>query len=571
MEKKFAETAYQNYLLWGIVSSMSVTLCTIIDAALIGRFIGSTGLAIAGIATPVYMLYAFFGVTLAVGANVLIGRSLGAADKEAANRQMGKQLFLGLSLGLFFFAVSLIFQNDIVVFLGARDALFSQAKDYLMPVFISSPFFVLYQILSMSVRTDGNSRLAAIASGLVISVNLILDILLMGYFDWGVQGASLSLCIAEVLGVLLLLTHFGRKLSILKLSLTLPKLADLSQFIQNGFGVGSAYIFQALIMLIFNKMLLSDAANGVIYAAIYGVLYTISTIPTAFFDGAANAFAPVVSIFVGEQDTRSIMTVYRLGIKFTAVVSLVFCGITMLFPAPMLAFFGIDADSLAVAVPALRWFAISFLFTGFNMLFTAFWQTIGRAHLAGIMSILRNFAVILLFGIILIPHFHIAGLAMAHIACEALCFAMAISVLMIYSSKKYVASHYSPTGRVFEKYYSISTESVGDISADIELLCEEWEILPKQAFFMNFIAEEILLNIIKFGMEDGEGRHYIDIKLLEGDGSYTLRIRDDVKAYDPFASDGDEIDNGVLQVIRKRTKVCDYQRKLIFNYLYLII
>ena len=187
------------------------------------------------------------------------------------------------------------------------------------------------------------------------------------------------------------------------------------------------------------------------------------------------------------------------------------------------------------------------------------------------MSILRNFAVILLFGIIFIPHFHIAGLAMAHIACEALCFAMAISVLMIYSSKKYVTSHYSPTGRVFEKYYSISTESVGDISADIELLCEEWEILPKQAFFMNFIAEEILLNIIKFGMEDGEGRHYIDIKLLEGDGSYTLRIRDDVKAYDPFASDGDEIDNGVLQVIRKRTKVCDYQRKLIFNYLYLII
>lgn len=72
-------------------------------------------------------------------------------------------------------------------------------------------------------------------------------------------------------------------------------------------------------------------------------------------------------------------------------------------------------------------------------------------------------------------------------------------------------------------------------------------------------------------MKDGEGQHYIDIKLLEGEGSYTLRIRDNVKAYDPFASEGDNIDNGVLQVIRKRTKVCDYQRKLIFNYLYLII
>ncbi len=550
---------------------MSVTLCTIIDAALIGHFIGSNGLAIAGISTPVYMLFAFLGVTLAVGANVLIGRSLGAADKETANLQMGKQLFSGLLLGLVLLTVSLVFQNDVIAFLGARDILFPLAKDYLIPVFVASPFFVLYHILSMSVRTDGNSRLAAITSGIVISTNLLLDIVLMGYFDWGIRGASVSLCIAEVLGVLLLLTHFTRKLSILRLKVIVPKLADLNQFIRNGFGVGSAYIFQALIMLIFNKMLLSDGINGVVYAAIYGVLYTISTIPTAFFDGAASAFAPVVSIFVGEQDTQSIVSVFRQGIKFTAVVSLVFCGVTMFGTAPMLSFFGIDDTSLATAIPVLRWFAISFLFTGFNMLITAFWQTIGRARLAGIMSILRNFTVILLFGIILIPHFHITGLAVAYIGCEALCFVMALLVLLVSSSRKYVFQHYSPTGRVFEKYYSISTESISDISTDLELLCEEWNILPKQAFFLNFIAEEILLNIIKFGMKDGEGQHYIDIKLLEGENSYTLRIRDDVKAYDPFASEGDSIDNGVLQMIRKRTKVCEYQRKLIFNYLYLII
>ncbi len=550
---------------------MSVAICTIIDAALIGYFIGSNGLAIAGISTPVYMLFAFVGVTIAVGANVLIGRSLGAADKETANLQMGKQLFLGLLFGLFFLTVTLVFQDEVVAFLGARDVLFSPAKDYLIPVFVASPFFVIYYILSMSVRTDGNSRLAAIASGVVISINLLLDFVLMGYLNWGIRGASVSLCIAEVLGVLLLLTHFARKLSILRLKVIVPKLADLNQFIGNGFGVGSAYIFQALIMLIFNKMLLGDDINGVIYAAIFSVLYTISTIPTAFFDGAANAFAPVVSIFAGEQDTNSIVSVFRQGINFTAVVSLVFCGLTLLFPAPMLAFFGIDATSLDIAVPALRWFAISFLFTGFNMLITAFWQTIGRARLAGIMSILRNLAIILLFGVILIPHFNITGLAVAYIACEVLCFVMALLVRFISSSKKYVLSHFSPTGRVFEKYYSISTDSISDISTDIELLCEEWEILPKQEFFLNFIAEEIVLNIIKFGMKDGEGQHYVDIKLLEGDGSYTLRIRDNVKAYDPFASDGDSIDNGVLQVIRKRAKVCEYQRKLIFNYLYLII
>ena len=171
----------------------------------------------------------------------------------------------------------------------------------------------------------------------------------------------------------------------------------------------------------------------------------------------------------------------------------------------------------------------------------------------------------------MISHFNITGLALTYIACETLCFIGSILVLLISSSNKYVLEHYSPTGRVFEKYYSISTNSIGEISNDLQLLCENWNIQPKQTFFLNFIAEEILLNINKFGMEDGEGQHYIDIKLLEEKDSYILRIRDDVNAYDPFASNGDDIDNGVLKVIRKNSKVCEYQRKLIFNYLYLII
>lgn len=369
--------------MWGIISSMSVTVCTIIDAVLIGNFVGSSGLAIVGIATPVFMLFAFLGTTLAVGANVLIGKALGAGDRQEANLLMGKQLFIGVLLGLLLFAVTICFQNPVIVFLGARGTLFSSAKSYLLPVFVASPLFVLYPVLSMSVRTDGNSRLAAIASGLVIATNLLLDLLLMGYFDWGIRGASFSLCIAEFLGVLLLLTHFGRKLSILRLCIFLPKIADGKEFVQNGFGVGSAYIFQALVMLIFNRLLLSDEVNGVLYESIFGVLYTISTIPLAFFDGAGGALAPTVSIFAGEQDARSILTVLRQGILFTAVVSLALVGWFQPGAAPILRFFGMEGTALAAAIPALRLFSVSFLFSGINVLMTDFWQAVGRARLAG--------------------------------------------------------------------------------------------------------------------------------------------------------------------------------------------
>ena len=80
-----------------------------------------------------------------------------------------------------------------------------------------------------------------------------------------------------------------------------------------------------------------------------------------------------------------------------------------------------------------------------------------------------------------------------------------------------------------------------------------------------------MLNIIKFGLKEKDSGRYVDIKLLEGEDSYTLRIRDNVKTYNPFESDGDDIDNAVLKMIKQKTKYCEYERKLIFNYLYLIV
>ncbi len=62
------------------MSSLGVTVSTLVDATLVGNFIGSTGLAVANIATPVFLLYLLMGITLGGGAGVLIGKKLGEAD-----------------------------------------------------------------------------------------------------------------------------------------------------------------------------------------------------------------------------------------------------------------------------------------------------------------------------------------------------------------------------------------------------------------------------------------------------------------------------------------------------------
>ncbi len=574
MDAKFAGSAYRHFLVWSICTSLAMTVCTIIDATLVGNLVGPMGLAVANISTPVFLIYALIGITIGVGANVHIGRLLGASDIEGANRVFHAQICLGLIVGILSLA-PLLFKDAYFSFLGVTEELYPLLDQYLTVVMWSAPVFVMYHILSASVRTDSNPRLSAIASSVVIAVNLTFDLLFMKVLRLGIIGASSSLCIAEACGVMVLLTHFRKKRRLLKLRLTIPKLSDIGKFVYNGFGVGSANIFGAVVMLVFNTLLLRFGEEaGALYVAIYGVIYTISTIPMGMFDGASNALSAVTAFFVGESDTDGIFAALKKALTVAIIGGAVLTIICELFSNALSWLFGIkDSAAIASASGALRIFAVSIIFTGINTVITAFWQSIGRAKFAGAMSIIRNCLLMIALGIFLIPKANIYGLSLTYICTEFLCTLMILGVSAFCSSRKYVSERYALAGKCFERSYLIEKESMQEISGDLEALSSDWEIGMKQAFTINFVCEEMLLNVIKFGLDDvkRKDKYYISIKLMEKDGDYILRIRDNVNVYNPFESEGDEIDAGVIKLIQKKTKYCDYQRKMVFNYLYMVI
>ena len=139
MKTNYAKSAYRTFLFWGVCSSLGVTVSTLVDATLVGNFIGSTGLAVANIATPVFLLYLLMGITIGGGAGVLIGTKLGEADLKGANRVFGSVLSSGLIIGVLFAAVALIFRSSLCRLLGATPELLQNALQYLTVVFAFAP------------------------------------------------------------------------------------------------------------------------------------------------------------------------------------------------------------------------------------------------------------------------------------------------------------------------------------------------------------------------------------------------------------------------------------------------
>ncbi len=572
METSFAKSAYRHFVFWGILTSLAMTICTIVDALLVGNLVGSDGLAAANFSTPVFLFYALLGIMLGVGANVRIGRALGAADIVEANRVFHGLLGLSALVGVLCW-IPLLFRVSFLHFLGVTEELYPLTSRYLTVVLICAPLFIFYHVLSTSVRTDSDPKLAAAASVVVICANLILDLVFMLVFKWGIIGASASLCISEALGVITLLRHFSRKQALLKLRPAFPKAADFRVFSLNGFGVGSAFIFQAIVMLVFNTLLTRfSGERAAVNVAVFGVIYTTGTIPFAVYDGAAGALSTVTAFFLGEADRESIETVQKTAFALSIGCGIVIAVLCFLFAERIAGLFGLPPEiSAGPAASAIRLFSVSIFFSSVNIVATAFWQSIGRSVLAGMMSLLRNLALLLLLGAILIPRMTVHGVSMAYIYTEAFCSILTLLVLLISPSGEHLRKTCATPDRVFENQYVIRADSMEQISGDLERIGEEWEITMKTSLIINFICEELLLNIIKFALKDTRKEQYISIRLMEQDGSYVLRIRDNVRSYNPFDADGDEIDNGVLAFIRKKTKEYSYQRKMVFNYLYMVI
>lgn len=574
---RFSNIAFRSFFVWSVLCSLGVTAATFIDAVLVGNFVGSDGLAVVNIATPVFMVYTLIAYSIGYGANVIIGRLLGSADVDKACRTFSVQVILAIVSGLIFVVLALFFKNPVIGFLGGGEELYEMTEAYLYIVLLCAPIFIVYQVLAASIRTDADPKLVSVSAGVVIAVDFVLDIVFMYYMNMGTLGASLSLCISEVAGLAVLLLHFRKKRALLHFGLVKFNMKEVTGILKNGIGMGSTYAFQAAYTVVFNILLVgADAGRGVLNVALFGIIYTMSTLPLAFFEGAANAVFPVVSIFTGEKDKPNVMNTQKLSIKYAVACGIILTVLMILFAKQIVLFFGLtDAAYLPDAIFAFRLYTISVVFAGINTVCLAFWQAIGRAKLSAVMSVMRNLVFMLAFGCLLIEEFEINGLAVTYICAEVICVIISIGVRLMFSSGEFIEDSAEESLKAFEKEYPIQLESLEEVGRDCELICEEFEIGPKQSFFINLVIEELILNIIKIGIhENGQGK-YISIKIVynDVDSECIVRIRDNVNSYNPFESEGegDEIDTAAIKMIKQKTKYFNYQRKLAFNYLYFIV
>lgn len=181
------------------------------DAFIVGRFLGTEALAaVSSSGTLIFLMISFFG-GMAMGSGVIISRYFGGGDDDKISRAIHTTILLGLFCGLFLTVVGVLFTPTLLVWMNTDPDVLPEAIEYFRYYFLGSIAMVMYNMCNSILNAVGDSKRPLyylITSSLI---NIVLDVLFVGVFRWGVWAAAAATVIAQGTSLVLSLSHLMKK------------------------------------------------------------------------------------------------------------------------------------------------------------------------------------------------------------------------------------------------------------------------------------------------------------------------------------------------------------------------
>jgi anti-sigma regulatory factor (Ser/Thr protein kinase) len=433
------------------------------------------------------------------------------------------------------------------------------------------PFLVTIPGAVYFIRTDSRTKLAANILILANALNLTFDLVFMGFFKMGIEGAGLATVLGYVLGGVLGIKYFASSARTFKF-VKIEK-SDLKRFPSiPGTGLPSALAGATVFIknLVINSILLKTLGPGGV--AMFGVCLNTLAVSGIIIGGTAQTLVPVLGCTYGEKDYQGIRLIMKVAVRTVTGLCVFMVLLFFAFPGKIAWIFGINADHLMASLTsAIRIFSLSLPFFGLNFVMICYFQTIDRKLFSSMIVILENLVYILPLILFMETLFGEPGIWISFIMAEI--FTLGTVFFVSFMIRKKSGKNLSPflllediDAKMLDVTIHSSIENATGISDDIIRFCKKNNISPERANRAGLIAEELTTNIIRFG-KTRNSDSLIDIRLSIAQDDIVLRIRDDGIPFNPvehIRKKGLESSFG-LKIVNQMAKKFDYTYALNFN------
>lgn len=377
-----------------VIPSVAMMILTsiygVVDGLFVSNFVGKTAFAAVNLVIPFTLVLGAFGFMLGTGGTALVAKTLGEGKQEEANRIFSMLIYFAIGLGLVLTIFGIAVLKRIVIKMGADDAMLRHCMIYGRIVLLGIPFYMLQNMFQNFLIAAEKPQLGLIVTIAAGVTNMVLDALFIAVLGWGVAGAAVATALGQCVGGLIPFVYFARKNSS-KLSLVKTRLMGGALFhaCTNGSSELVSNISMSSVGMLYNAQLMKVAGeNGV---AAYGVILYVNFIFIAIYLGYAYGSAPIVAFNYGAGKKAELQNVLKKSLKLLLGTGIVLLSIGVLFAGVLSGLFvGYDAQLYAMTVRGLRFYAVSFLLSGFNIFGSSFFTALNNGMVSAAISFLRT-------------------------------------------------------------------------------------------------------------------------------------------------------------------------------------
>ena len=382
---------------------MSINM--IVDTIFVGQWIGVLAIAAITVVLPIGFLISSIGMAIGIGGSSVISLALGADNVEKAKKVFGNQISLTTITSVALVALCLIFEEVVLKLFGANGNILEPAIPYFRIIIIGVPFLAYAMMGNPIIRALGKPTYAMIALILPAVANIILDILFIKVFGWGMFGAGLATSIAYAVCGLFILGFLLSKKSSLQIRFNQLKLNKA--IVSEISSLGSITLVRqgtiSVLTIILNYSLYKYGNESSL--AVFGIINRLMMFIFFPVFGIVQGFLPIAGYNYGANLYDRVKEVLNTANKYGTILCIFIFAAVYFFNYEMTTVFTNDEQLLKQTPNAILITLLATPFIAFQLVGASYFQAVGKAKPALILTLLRQ-SIFLIPFILILPIFY---------------------------------------------------------------------------------------------------------------------------------------------------------------------
>ena len=377
-----------------IAAQMVSLLYSLADTFFVGRLADPDQTAAVTVAGAVFLLLTALSNLFGVGGASLLARKLGMKETDEAKRVSAFCFWCGAVCAAAFGALLGALSAPVLRLLGAKEASFEYAKQYLFwSAALGAVPTVCTALLANLVRAEGDSAGASIGVTLGCFVNILLDPVFVLPFglNMGAAGAGAATALANCVGLAYFLIYLRKKRGMTAVSASARLVREGSKHAREVLRIGlpSALQFVLTVVAVSAQLRFVSKYGSAAVAAV-GITKKLDQLPLFFSIGTASGLLPLVGFNYAAKNYERTENCFRFGVLISLGFALICVAVYEAFAPVLTRLFIDDAATVGYASAFLRRMVIAMPFMSVCYPLITKFQAMGKARESLIVSLMRK-------------------------------------------------------------------------------------------------------------------------------------------------------------------------------------